>query len=508
VPTKPPINGKGSPTSDTDPFHIEKSEWLSLSSSTKEKINMMKKQLRDSRPSSNNIHLFCSLDDTQPGQSPTPVDIQTSEEPDPFSDTMRHFMIRAHRKLVTSVTRVRLPSNFHFLEHKATPVYGRLISDSRADTGALSDTYAFITSTHDTQVTVDGCHPHTSKTYNLCDGIVAIDINNSTYLLGMRGVPLIPNSIGMLLSELQVRAYGIEIDSTPRIFGGKGHIVINGNIRIPLHLEQGLMTCPIRKPNLQEVKSLPVYWLTNNEVWDPSYYDEIHKSTDIVPQGYGCTRGIINLSKSSTKVPDATLLSKFFLYRPVDVIKHTLSCTTRLATSIDELNMRCHYKSRIPMLNRPRIHETYATDTWFANTRAIGGYTCAQIFYGTKSRFIVLYPMKREGNGPQILEDFIRDHGAPFTIRSDNSQMQSSTLWSSICRKYNIAQAYTEPNHPHQNPAERYIGHVIGLVSTIFDRTGAPDKLWAICAIFVVYILNRMAHPLLENQTPFEVRHG
>jgi len=234
VPTKPPISGKGSPTSDTDPFHIEKSEWLSLSSSTKEKINMMKKQIRDLRPSSNNIHLFRSLDDTQPGQSPTPVDIQASEEPDPFSDTMRQFMIRAHRRLVTSVTRVRLPSNFHILEHKATLVYGRLISDSGADTGALSDTYAFIASTHDTQVTVDGCHPHTSKTYNLCDGIVAIDINNSTYLLGMRGVPLIPNSIGMLLSELQ--AHGIEIDSTPRIFGGKEHIVINGNIRIPLHL--------------------------------------------------------------------------------------------------------------------------------------------------------------------------------------------------------------------------------------------------------------------------------
>jgi len=266
------------------------------------------------------------------------------------------------------------------------------------------------------------------------------------------------------------------------------------------------MICPIKKPKLQEVESLPVYWLTNNEVWDSSYFDEMHKSTDIVPQGYGCTRGIINLSKSSTKVPDATLLSKFFLYRPVEVIKHTLSCTTRLATSMDELNMRRHYKSRIPMLNRPRIHETYATETWFANTRAIGGYTCAQIFYGTKSRFIVLYPMKREGNGPQILEDFIRDHGAPFTIRSDNSQMQSGTLWSSICRKYNIA--HTEPNHPHQNPAERYIGHVKGLVSTIRDRTGAPDKLWALCAIYVVYILNRMAYPLLENRTPFEVRHG
>ena len=106
------------------------------------------------------------------------------------------------------------------------------------------------------------------------------------------------------------------------------------------------------------------------------------------------------------------------------------------------------------------------------------------------------------------LEDFIRDHGAPFVIRSDNSQMQSSILWNSICRKYNIAQTYTEPNHPHQNPAERYVGHVKGLVLSILDRSVAPDKFWAMCAIYVAYVLNRMAHPLLNNRTPFESRHG
>lgn len=49
-----------------------------------------------------------------------------------------------------------------------------------------------------------------------------------------------------------------------------------------------------------------------------------------------------------------------------------------------------------------------------------------------------------------------------------------------------LAQTYTEPHHPHQNPAERYVGHVKELVLTILDRTGAPDKFWAICYIYVV----------------------
>jgi len=119
-----------------------------------------------------------------------------------------------------------------------------------------------------------------------------------------------------------------------------------------------------------------------------------------------------------------------------------------------------------------------------------------------------MYPIKREGDGPTVLEDFIRDHGSPFILRNDVSQMQSGKLWTSICRKYNISQTFTEPNHPQQNPAERYIGHVKDLVIKILDRTGAPDKFWALCGTYVVYILNRMAHPLLDNRTPFERRHG
>jgi len=36
----------------------------------------------------------------------------------------------------------------------------------------------------------------------------------------------------------------------------------------------------------------------------------------------------------------------------------------------------------------------------------------------------------------------------------------------------------------------------------------APDNLWGLCAMYVIYISNRMAHPFLDNKTPFERRHG
>jgi len=346
-------------------------------------------------------------------------------------------------------------------------------------------------------------------TYNLCNGVVAVDLGSDTYLLGMREVPLIPDSLGMLLSETQARAFGIEIDSKPRIFGGTGMITIDDSVFIPLHLERGLMTCPIRKPTEQEMKSLDIHWLTEDTPWDPSVFDEVPTSKLLVPTGYPRSRDHqVLLSKTSSSNPDPQDVSIYFLYRPKAIIAATFEATTRLATTTNDLQMRSHFKSRFPGLNRNRLQETFVTDTWFAKTCAIGGFTCAQLFYGTKSRLIVIYPMKREADGPSSLEDFIRDHGAPIKIKNDNSTMQSGNIWTEICRKYNIGQSFTEPHHPHQNQAERYIGEVKRIVTSVMDKTGAPDEFWALCSKYVVYVLNRMAHPMLDIRTPFEKCYG
>jgi len=411
--------------------------------------------------------------------------------------------------LVTRTSSRRITVPFHILNQVVTSKYGRLISDSGADTGALTDRYAHILAIHDSQVSVDGCHPNKNVTYNLCNGVVAVDLCTETYLLGMREVPLIPNSIGMLLSETQSRAFGIDIDSKPRIFGGTGLITIDESTIIPLHLEQGLMTCPIRKPTEQELQLLHIHWLTEDQPWDPSLFDEVPTSKIIVPRGYSnVERRRLHLSKASLTQEDSQELSRYFLYRPSNIITATLEATTRFSTSVQDLQMKRHFKSRFPSLNRIRLQETYATDTWFARTQAISGFTCAQIFYGLKSKFIVTYPMKREADGPAMLEDFIRDHGAPIKMKSYNSTMQSGKLWTSICRKYNIGQIFTEPHHPHQNQAERYIGEIKRLVTMVMDRTRSPDEFWALCAKYVTYIVNRMAHPDLQNRTPYEKCHG
>ena len=95
------------------------------------------------------------------------------------------------------------------------------------------------------------------------------------------------------------------------------------------------------------------------------------------------------------------------------MIKCTFSTTTQFAAINDSPPLKRHYKSRFPMLNKPRIHEMFCTDTWFGSTPAVGGYTCVQLYYGVRSRFLVVYPMISESQGPETLEDLCRDRGAP-----------------------------------------------------------------------------------------------
>jgi len=126
------------------------------------------------------------------------------------------------------------------------------------------------------------------------------------------------------------------------------------------------MTCPIRKPFEQDLELLPIYWLNQDQPWNPSIHDECLSMNTLVPRGYTEKSNDILLTKTVAKDSNPDDLSRFFLFRPQDIITSTLAATTRLAMTIDNINMRRHFKSRFPALNRPRLQATYATDTWFA----------------------------------------------------------------------------------------------------------------------------------------------
>ena len=57
--------------------------------------------------------------------------------------------------------------------------------------------------------------------------------------------------------------------------------------------------------------------------------------------------------------------------------------------------MKRHLKSRNPVLNVPRRHESVATDTIFSDTPAVdSGVKHAQVFVGRYILVVGVYPMK------------------------------------------------------------------------------------------------------------------
>ena len=148
--------------------------------------------------------------------------------------------------------------------------------------------------------------------------------------------------------------------------------------------------------------------------------------------------------------------------------------------------MREHYKSRFPALNVKRLNETVAMDTFFASVKAIGGYTCCQLFVGKKSHIVECFPLTSESYLSESVQDFIRKWGAPNCLFSDNAKSEIGRAVKEILRKYNIRHDTTEPGHSWQIIAERLVQEVKNIVNSIMDCTKVPECLWFLnmCATY------------------------
>lgn len=354
-----------------------------------------------------------------------------------------------------------------------------------------------------------------------------------------------------------------QVDGVP----GRYSMKLSG-YELPFEMVNGLTSLRIRLPNEDELRKCPIVELTSDAPWDPQLvsgdnfipsaaplliqrepsddiaynilntrrnrgdfssplYDPVYPtldsyvfhrvspsitkdcpSFDNIETVYELEATIETLSKQQRlsrqdDPPNWAHTQRCMGWFPLDVIKKTWDATTQLA-KVTSLPYRHHKKSRYPQLNRPRLHESYATDTWFASEPAITGETCVQMFVGLVSQLVFAYGMKTESEGPSKLRTFVREIGAPFSLINDNSKMQTGTAWTSICNEFNIGTGTTEPHHPWQNPAERKIGTVKNAVNRLMDRTNTPSKLWFQCTIYVCLLLNVLANPQLNWRTPME----
>ena len=173
------------------------------------------------------------------------------------------------------------------------------------------------------------------------------------------------------------------------------------------------------------------------------------------------------------------------------------------------LPLKRHVRARYHFLNMTRLSETVATDTYFSSYKAIGGATCAQVFYGISSHMINVYGMKTESIGPYVYEDFLREEGIPRVLRRDNAKMEQNHDFTTINRHWLIKDAFTEPHHPQQNPAElRAVQWLKQHIQVILNRTGAPESVWLYCAKWLADVHNYASQESLDWKTPWEKRHG
>ena len=177
-----------------------------------------------------------------------------------------------------------------------------------------------------------------------------------------------------------------------------------------------------------------------------------------------------------------------------------------MAKPIIHTPLRRHLKSRFLMLRKKRLNEVVATDTYFSSVRSIEGYWCAQVFYGCTSRRLKVYGMKRESEFVDVYQDFMRDCGIPHTLRRDNAKSEGSEKVTKLHRDLIVADEWTEPYSPWQNPSEnRGVKFIKAQAQVIMNRVNAPANTWFLCQEYVAYVHSICAHPELNWKTPVEV---
>ena len=386
--------------------------------------------------------------------------------------------------------------------------------DSAADTFGIGGKAWVIDTITDRKVQVAGYHSVDTVMNDIPIGsaITAVDLpNQQTILLRANEATIMGEHANSLFSVPQMLENNVDVQDKSRRHGGKAYIECEGII-IPLTLVDAMMTIKIRRPTKYELDNCEMVDITSPEPWHPNELNE-EENSEMSEEEYNnfvdnIEKRNINNRKTQNVVENPDKYAPYFLYPGKEVMQATLKNTTRYGAINMRIPMRQHYKSRNPLLNRRRILEGVATDTWFSSVTSYEGYNCAQAFYGIKSRTMSHYGMKTESNGPSALEDYFRQEGVPLSMLRDNAKMEMSQQWNDLLRKYWVKDLFTEPYHANQNPFERAFANHKEKIERVMIDSGCDPRAWFKAACHVADISNHTSVQALEYRTPLETRDG
>ena len=206
---------------------------------------------------------------------------------------------------------------------------------------------------------------------------------------------------------------------------------------------------------------------------------------------------------------DLEAIQPCLAFAPLETIRKTLEATTQLAITVFRYPLRRHRKSRFAWLSATRLQETVSTDDKKFSSRQYGGEGYAQVFYGTVSRMINVYGMKRKGDFPKVYRDFIREEGIPSVLRRDQAKYEDSEVVRDIQREFMIKDSFSEADNQQQNPVEAGAIKILSQNTKILmDRTGCPEEGALDAMEYLANVHNILANEGIGWMTPRTKRHG
>ena len=188
----------------------------------------------------------------------------------------------------------------------------------------------------------------------------------------------------------------------------------------------------------------------------------------------------------------------------------TLDATTRrlIRSAIMPLSRRYRVDR---LFGIRRLDYEISTDTIDGKVKTIHGLRYAQVF-GSKEFFVAAYPMWSKADAGDMLDDFVREYGAPKLLKFDGSKEQcgKNSKFQQIIRKYEIPYKIVEHERPNQNPAESVIRELKRKWYRILYKMNCPIRIWDYGLQWAAEIMNVTASRAgnLNGRTPLELVTG
>jgi hypothetical protein len=377
-----------------------------------------------------------------------------------------------------------------------------LIVDSAANISCVGQGFLILFCSRETMTMNTALASLPSNTFDIVSAAaVIIDPSSSTEVIIIINQAIyIPdlNQHESLLHSDQARHHNVCINDLATCFynydgrPGQQNIEVEGRT-IPLRHDGRKYFLKIREPQKEDWNKCQVIELTSPESWN--YEIKMRRSkrtegyTDDEIKQWSHRLGRLNL----------------------EATKYTLAATTQLIKNVEAESRtfpRKHLKCRLPCLRSRRLTEGFSSDTFFPNVRTSRGYTCVQVFVGTKSGYTYVVPLKTKAYAYTALQDFIRQVGAPLFIAVDAAKEESIGEWLSVCRMYCIPQRTSEPTYQNQNRVERRIQDIKRRTTILMSIHNTPSRYWVYAVKYSVELINHTAVRKLGWRTPYEVLMG